>query len=96
MMVRDLHTILKHLEIDAARLMVNELRLDSRDVEAGDVFVAIKGHLLDGGHFISKAIENGASAIIADRLCEFESHLMSFYYRGRIPVRGNLIVVFYT
>lgn len=79
MMVRDLHTILKHLEIDAARLMVNELRLDSRDVKPGDVFVAIKGHQLDGGHFISKAIENGASAIIADRLCEFESDFEPLY-----------------
>ena len=79
MMVRDLHTILKHLEIDAARLMVNELRLDSRNVKPGDVFVAIKGHQLDGGQFIDKAIENGASAIIADRLCEFESDFEPLY-----------------
>jgi len=79
MMMRDLQTILKHLEIAASSLLVNELRLDSRDVKPGDVFVAIKGHELDGGQFIQKAIENGAAAVIADRLCEFESDFEPLY-----------------
>jgi len=79
MMVRDLHTILKHIEIDATSLMVNELRLDSRDVKPGDVFVAIKGHQLDGGQFIEQAIKNGAVAVIADRLCEFDSDFEQLY-----------------
>ncbi|MDI3245223.1 UDP-N-acetylmuramoyl-L-alanyl-D-glutamate--2,6-diaminopimelate ligase [Pseudoalteromonas agarivorans] len=70
--MRDLKAILKYIEIDAPSQLVKDLRLDSRDVTPGDVFVAIKGHALDGGQFIAKAIENGATAIIADRLCEFD------------------------
>ena len=84
MMVRDLHTILKHIEIDATSLMVNELRLDSRDVTPGDVFIAIKGHELDGGQFIEQAIINGAVAIIADRLCEFDSDFEQLYLTSNL------------
>lgn len=78
-MMRDLQPILKQIEVDASSLQVNQLRLDSREVKPGDVFVAIKGHQLDGGHFIEKAIENGAVAIVADRLCEFESDFEPLY-----------------
>ena len=93
MMVRDLHTILKHIEIDATSLVVNELRLDSREVKPGDVFVAIKGHQLDGGQFIAQAIENGAVAVIADRLCEFDSDFEQLYLASdldkKLPALAN-------
>ena len=78
-MVRDLKTILKYIDLDVPSQQVKHLRLDSREVTPGDVFVAIKGHELDGGQFIAKAIENGASAIIADRLCEFETDFEPLY-----------------
>ena len=77
--MRDLKAILKYIEIDAPSQQVGHLRLDSREVTPGDVFVAIKGHQLDGGQFIAKAIENGAVAIIADRLCEFETSFEPLY-----------------
>jgi len=77
--MRDLKAILKYIEIDAPSQVVKHLRLDSRDVTPGDVFVAIKGHQLDGGQFIEKAIENGATAIIADRLCEFDVSFEPLY-----------------
>ncbi|MBQ4833850.1 UDP-N-acetylmuramoyl-L-alanyl-D-glutamate--2,6-diaminopimelate ligase [Pseudoalteromonas sp. MMG010] len=77
--MRNLQSSLKHIEIDAQAQTVRHLRLDSREVTPGDVFVAIKGHELDGGHFIKQAIENGAVAVIADRLCDFESDFEPLY-----------------
>ena len=38
---------------------------DSRKVKPGQTFVAIKGYTVDGHDFINKAIENGATAVIA-------------------------------
>lgn len=43
------------------------LIIDSRQVQSGDCFIAIKGERLDGHQFIEQAIERGARAIIAAR-----------------------------
>jgi len=40
---------------------------DSRKVKPGDVFVAIPGLKFDGYDFIPKAIENGASCVVAEK-----------------------------
>lgn len=39
---------------------------DSRKVQPGDIFVAVKGYTVDGHDYIEKAIENGASKIICN------------------------------
>ncbi len=43
------------------------IQVDSRKIKQGDIFVAIKGLNTDGHDFIEKAIENGASKIIAEK-----------------------------
>lgn len=48
--------------------MVNALVFDSRKVEKGNVFVALKGTAADGHQFIDKAIASGAAAIICEEL----------------------------
>ena len=40
---------------------------DSRKVQKGQVFVALKGLTVDGHDFIPQAIENGASKIIGEK-----------------------------
>lgn len=45
--------------------MIN-IKADSRKVKKGDIFVALRGYLSDGHSYIDKAIENGASKIIAE------------------------------
>lgn len=47
---------------------VGQIRFDSRQVQAGDVFVAVRGVQSDGHQFIDKAIENGAVAIVCEEL----------------------------
>jgi UDP-N-acetylmuramoyl-L-alanyl-D-glutamate--2,6-diaminopimelate ligase len=47
---------------------VNKVAFDSREVESGTVFVAIKGTQVDGHDFIQKAIELGAVAIVCEVL----------------------------
>lgn len=43
------------------------IRVDSRKVKKGDIFIALKGISSDGHDYIEKAIENGASKIIAEK-----------------------------
>lgn len=59
-------TALFNLPSLSADVEINELVLDSRNVKAGDLFVAVKGHKIDATRFIEQAILAGASAVIAD------------------------------
>lgn len=45
---------------------LNQIVLDSRVVEQGDLFVALKGHNVDGRKFIGKAVEQGATLVLAE------------------------------
>jgi UDP-N-acetylmuramoyl-L-alanyl-D-glutamate--2,6-diaminopimelate ligase len=49
---------------------VNSINFDSRQVDNGDVFVAVKGFVSDGHFFIEKAIDLGASTIVCEELPE--------------------------
>ena len=43
------------------------IRLDSRLVKAGDIFVAVRGAVYDGHDFIDQALANGARYIVCQR-----------------------------
>ncbi len=49
-------------------ITVTGIQIDSRKLEAGNVFVAIKGALSDGHVFIDKAIASGATAIVCETM----------------------------
>ena len=48
--------------------MVKRIRIDSREVKPGDLFAAVRGTLADGHYFISRAIANGAIAVLCEQL----------------------------
>lgn len=50
---------------------INKIEYDSRKIQKGDIFVCIKGFKVDGHDYIEKAIEGGASVIIALEEKEF-------------------------
>ena len=43
------------------------LRADSRQVQPGDIYVAIKGSHVDGHDFVDQAVTAGAKIIVTDR-----------------------------
>lgn len=69
-----------------AEVEVTHLELDSRAVRSGDIFVAVIGHAVDGRRFIDKAIELGASAVIA-QACEEHAH-------GSVELRNGVAIAY--
>ena len=46
---------------------INKIEYDSKKIEKGDLFVAIKGLTEDGHEYINEAIEKGAAAVISSK-----------------------------
>lgn len=70
--MRDLRDILYNVQIVAVHgnnnISVNKISMDSRQIAAGDLFIAVKGVAHDGHQYIGKAIEQGATAIVCQEL----------------------------
>ena len=75
--MKQLKDILFGVQIEAIRgstsQSINAIKFDSREVETGDLFVAVKGDKADGHDFIEKAIANGALAIVYQNKVNFDS-----------------------
>lgn len=59
---------------------VTDIAVDSRAVNAGGMFVCIKGFTVDGHAFIPKAIDNGARVIVASRPIDVDLDRVAVVY----------------
>ena len=69
--MKQLHDLLddvRALEIKGANPTITALEYDSRRVESGSCFFAVRGTASDGHNFIPAAIERGAAAIVCQEL----------------------------
>ncbi|RME16343.1 MAG: UDP-N-acetylmuramoyl-L-alanyl-D-glutamate--2,6-diaminopimelate ligase [Bdellovibrio sp.] len=69
---------------------VQSLKLDSRAVFPGDVFIAVRGHKVDGHDFISMACEKGAIGLVVEDM----SQIPSSYQGAVLPVKNTRDVIF--
>lgn len=51
---------------------IKGFKIDSRQIEKGDVFIALKGQFVSGEDYVSKALENGAICAIVSKAYEGE------------------------
>ncbi|ARU95152.1 UDP-N-acetylmuramoyl-L-alanyl-D-glutamate--2,6-diaminopimelate ligase [Tatumella citrea] len=63
---RNLRDLLAPWVPGAPERQLKEMTLDSRTAAAGDLFVAVTGHSVDGRHYIPQAIAQGVAAVIAE------------------------------
>ncbi|MBD1581004.1 UDP-N-acetylmuramoyl-L-alanyl-D-glutamate--2,6-diaminopimelate ligase [Pseudoalteromonas sp. S16_S37] len=69
-MNRDISVVLKVLGVHCASLAVANLRVDSRQIQAGDAFIAIRGHQQNGEDYALAALEKGAVCVLIDAQSE--------------------------
>jgi UDP-N-acetylmuramoyl-L-alanyl-D-glutamate--2,6-diaminopimelate ligase len=56
--------------IGSTDIGINDITFDSRTVQKGSLFIAIKGTVTDGHHYITDVIQKGAIAIVCETLPE--------------------------
>ena len=70
--MKKLKEILKNIEIVSItrteNIKINSVNFDSRKIESGDLFVAVRGTQVDGHIFIDQVIENGAVAVVCEEI----------------------------
>ena len=69
----DLLSRLNALRAQRAELDLRGVQYDSRRVDAGEVFVAMRGESSDGNRFIDAALQRGAAAVVTDSQEVFRS-----------------------
>lgn len=94
-MARDLKSILSiipYLENNNqySSLIINAIRIDSRQVTSGDMFIAYPGSSADGRKYIANALANGASVILYEsNNFSLDENLLSSYKKViAIPVKS--------
>ncbi len=69
MILKDiLYKVTLNAVVGSTGVSINNIHFDSRNIKKADLFVAIKGNVVDGHKFIDVAIKNGAIAIICETL----------------------------
>jgi UDP-N-acetylmuramoyl-L-alanyl-D-glutamate--2,6-diaminopimelate ligase len=66
---------------DVSELEIQGIAYDSRQVRPGFLFVALRGHAMDGHRFIQDAIQNGAIAVVGEHF-----HGLDRSHGGGTPV----------
>ncbi|MGY4676266.1 UDP-N-acetylmuramoyl-L-alanyl-D-glutamate--2,6-diaminopimelate ligase [Pasteurella sp. P03HT] len=81
--MRKLTALLGQVEL-APNIELTEMILDSRAVQQGCLFVALKGHHVDGRQYIAQAIEKGASAVLAE--ADSDAQHLHVAWKHDVPV----------
>ncbi|MBQ4844318.1 UDP-N-acetylmuramoyl-L-alanyl-D-glutamate--2,6-diaminopimelate ligase [Pseudoalteromonas sp. MMG005] len=72
--MRNLTTVLNSFCIEGPPIMIRDLRIDSREIDAGDAFIALRGHEQNGEDYIEAALHQGAHCVLVDSSCEVLRH----------------------
>lgn len=98
-MNRKLKDILAGLKLEISgntELSISGIQLDSRKVQSGNLFIAIKGTLTDGHAFIDKAIASGASAILCEQVPDDPNPEIVWLKSNQVAeIAGKMAAAFY-
>ena len=75
---------------------ITGINIDSRKIEKGQMFIAVKGTQTDGHRFISKAIELGATAVLLEDMPEKPADNVTYIQvKSTEEAVGNVATTFY-
>jgi len=81
--------------IGSTDVEINSLQFDSRKVNDGDIFIAIKGTQVDGHSYIEKVIQSGAKAVICENLPVSQKDVVFIHVKNSSQALGIMASNFY-
>lgn len=91
-----LNELLKDREYAGAEVQITGIQIDSRLIEKGNLFVAIRGTQSDGHRYIGAAVEKGAAAVVCEELPENRSDEVQYIVvKDAEAAAGELATRFY-
>lgn len=96
----NLENLLNHLTIkkitgELSDQPIQKITQDTREVEAGDIFICIEGSNFDGHQYAATAIEKGAIAVIARKTVETNGSVPIIYVNNTDKAMAILANAFY-
>ncbi len=92
--MKKLKEILKHVDYELVKgsldIEIKDIKDNSQNVEAGDLFMALVGTTADSHKFIPNAIQNGAKAIIIERDITIEEDVTVIKVKSSRAVLGPI------
>ncbi|MGL4989196.1 MAG: UDP-N-acetylmuramoyl-L-alanyl-D-glutamate--2,6-diaminopimelate ligase [Cetobacterium sp.] len=85
----------KTLKLSSKDIYSGDIEYDSRKIKQGDIFVALKGSIVDGHKYINTALEKGASAIIVSENVETIGDASYFLVQNLREKLGKIASNFY-
>ena len=73
---------------------IGAIKIDTRNLNANDAYIAINGTNLDGHNFIQDAIEKGASVIVASQYVDIKTSTPIIYVDDTLQSLGKLATYF--
>jgi len=67
-----LYKVNLEMVVGSTEVMINTIQFDSRAVGKDDVFVALKGSVVDGHEYVEKAISAGAAVIVMEHIIDYQ------------------------
>jgi UDP-N-acetylmuramoyl-L-alanyl-D-glutamate--2,6-diaminopimelate ligase len=74
---------------------IKGINIDSRKIEPGHIFIAMRGTQVDGHKFIPKAIEQGATAVLCEEIAEPQDGITYVRVADCEDCVGKLATMFY-
>ena len=73
-----LYKVAANVIVGSTDVVISKIEFDSRNVSENDVFVALKGTLVDGHNYISKAVSLGAKTVVCEEIPEDKNTGVTF------------------
>ena len=83
-------TVVNRKGVIGGTLFVTGVSTDTRTIEEGNIYIALKGENFDGHNFVKQAVEKGACAVIVNAMSKVPDNAVGIVVKDTLKALGDL------